>query len=208
MQEYNTQRPSVHLPEYGRNIQDLVNYCKTIPNRDRRNACARTIVNIMGDIYPDLAEVSGCKNILWDHLAVISNFELDIDYPCEVMKAEEVASRPNPIQNHQSYIQRRMYGKISEGMVQAASKLENPEEAQRLLELVANQMKRNFHQTYKDADEEDNVILEDLSHIAAPQFQQEIRQLTLQGAKELQVNNQYDPACLQVTTKKKKKKKK
>ena len=89
MQEYNTQLPIIKLPEYGRNVQSLVNYCKTIPDREKRNACARAIVEIMGDLYPDLAAVSGRKNILWDHLSVIANQELDIDYPCEVMQQEE-----------------------------------------------------------------------------------------------------------------------
>ncbi|MBQ1710518.1 MAG: DUF4290 domain-containing protein, partial [Treponema sp.] len=45
--------PKVKLPEYGRNLQELVEYCKTIPDRDKRTRYAYGIVSIMGDLYPD-----------------------------------------------------------------------------------------------------------------------------------------------------------
>lgn len=207
MQEYNTQLSAIKLPEYGRQVQNLVNYCKTIPNRERRNACATTIVSIMADLYPELAQVSGRKNILWDHLAVIANHELDIDYPCEVMKPEELASRPEPLPNTQSRIRNRMYGKRMEELTKYARTLQDPAERISLFELIANQMKRNFHSTYKDASEEDKKILQDLVYFAGEEFRDEIYQVVMLDAKSLNKNVQYDPASL-VQTKKKKKKKK
>lgn len=207
MQEYNTQLAAIKLPEYGRNIQQLVNYCKTIQDRNRRNACARSIVGIMGDLYPDLAMVSGRKNILWDHLAIIANFELDIDYPCEIMKQEELNTRPEPLQNTQSRIQTRMYGKRMEELVKVARSIEDPKERIHLFELIANQMKRNFHDTYKDASEEDNKIIQDLVRYAGEEFRDDIYSVIMQDAKTLAKNEQYDPTKLVVSKKKKKKKK-
>lgn len=207
MQEYNTQLANIRLPEYGRNVQSLVNYCKTIPDRERRNACARAIVGIMGDIYPDLSEVSGRKNILWDHLAVIANFELDIDYPCEVMKPEELTSKPVPLSNTQSRIRNRIYGKRTEELINVACTTEDPEKRTELFCLIANQMKRNFHSTNKDASEEDNKILNDLVHFAGEQFRNEIYAISMLNATTLAKNEQYDPASLVVSKKKKKKKK-
>lgn len=207
MQQYNTQLTAIKLPEYGRNVQMLVNYCKTIPNRERRNACAQTIVNIMADIYPELSEVSGRKNILWDHLAVISNFELDIDYPCEVMKPEELGSKPEPLRYTQTRIDNRIYGKRMEELVSIARTIEDRQERIRLFELVANQMKRNFHDTYRSASEDDNKIVQDLIYYAGEQFRDEIMQVYMLDVKTLSKNEQYDPAKL-VETKKKKKKKK
>jgi len=207
MQEYNTQLAPIKLPEYGRHVQMLVNYCKTISDRDRRNACARTIVNIMADIYPEQSEVVGRKNILWDHLAVISNFELDIDYPCEVMKPEELVSKPEPLSNTQSRINNRIYGKRMEELVNYARTIEDQGERIRLFELIANQMKRNFHDTYRNASEEDNKIIQDLIFYAGDQFREEIMQVYMLDSKTLAKNEQYDPSKL-VETKKKKKKKK
>ena len=161
----------------------------------------------MGDLYPDLAEVSGRKNILWDHLAVIADFDLDIDYPCEVMKPEELGARPEPLANTQSKIRIRMYGKRMEELVAYACTIEDKEERIRLFELIANQMKRNFHSTYKDASEENNKIIQDLVHYAGEQFRDDIYEIKMLDAKTLAKNEQYDPATL-VETKKKKKKKK
>lgn len=207
MQEYNTQLANIRLPEYGRNVQSLVNYCKTIPDRERRNACARAIVGIMGDIYPDLTEVSGRKNILWDHLAVIANFELDIDYPCEVMAPDELSSKPSPMPNTQSKIKNRIYGKRTEELIAVARAIEDREKRISLFSLIANQMKRNFHSTNKDASEENNKILNDLTHFAGEQFREDILQVKILDANTLSKNEQYDPATLVATKKKKKKKK-
>jgi len=207
MQQYNTQLAPIKLPEYGRNVQMLVNYCKTITDRDRRNACARTIVNIMADIYPEQSGVAGRKNILWDHLAVISNYELDIDYPCEIMKPEELASKPAPLQNTQSRIDNRIYGKHIEELVAYARTIADTGERIRLFELIANQMKRNFHDTYRNATEDDNKIVQDLIYYAGEQYRNEILQIYVLDVKELSKNNQYDPAKLAETKKKKKKKK-
>lgn len=208
MQQYNTQLPKVTLPEYGRNVQKLIQYCKTIPDREKRTRYAYTIVDIMADLYPEIAQVVNGKRILWDHLALISNYELDIDYPYPITTKEEMISAPTPLQKAQSPIQFRMYGKIVEGMIEQAKLLDDKTERIRLFELCANQMKRNFHQVNKDADEDNEKIISDLIGYAGAQYRDEIMQVYLYSTAELQKNEQFDPASLVVETKKKKKKKK
>ena len=82
------------IPEYGRNIQNMVNYCMTIGDRDERNRCAQTIITIMGNMFPERRENSETKHILWDHLAIISGFKLDIDYPMEIINPELLERKP------------------------------------------------------------------------------------------------------------------
>ena len=79
--DYNTTRTQLFLPEYGRNIQRMVNYVKTVEDRDERNRLAKAIIQIMGNMNPHLRDVADFKHKLWDHLAIISNFELDVDSP-------------------------------------------------------------------------------------------------------------------------------
>ncbi|MBR0036360.1 MAG: DUF4290 domain-containing protein [Bacteroidales bacterium] len=208
MQQYNTQLPKIALPEYGRNVQKLIQYCKTIPDRTKRTKYAYTIVDIMADIYPEVGQVENGKRILWDHLALISNFELDIDYPYPILPKEELQSAPSPLKKAQTDIQYRMYGKVIEGMVEKARTLTDPAERIRLFELCANHMKRNFHLVNKDADEDNEKIISDLIGYAGPEFKDEIMQVYLYSTAELQKNDQFDPASLVVSTKKKKKKKK
>ena len=68
--KYNTEEKKLVMPEYGRNIQNMVDYCITIQDREERKRCADTIINIMGNMFPHLRDVNDFKHILWDHLAI------------------------------------------------------------------------------------------------------------------------------------------
>lgn len=209
MQNYNTQLSAIKLPEYGRNLQQLVEYCKTIPDREKRTRYAYGIIEIMADLCPESAAVENTKQMLWDHLAIISNYELDIDYPYPVLSQEKFIDRPEPLSNpQQPYIHWRMYGKVVEDMIKKAMEMQDTEQRIRLFELCANHMKLHFHKTHPNADEDNDKIIQDLLEYTHGQFQDEIYKVFLYSKKELQENTQYDPASLVETKKKKKKKKK
>lgn len=91
--QYNTQQKRMPLPEYGRSIQNMVDHALTIEDRAERQRCANTIINIMGGMFPHLRDVPDFKHKLWDHLAIMSDFKLDIDYPFEVIP--KTTSMPN-----------------------------------------------------------------------------------------------------------------
>lgn len=210
MQNYNTQLTAIQIPEYGRNLQQLVEYCKSIPDRQQRTRYAYGIVEIMADIYPEAAGVDKAnKHVLWDHLAIIANHELDIDYPFPVMTEEKLSDRPEPLHNPQNpYIHWRMYGKMVEDIIKKAMAMTDAQQRIRLFELCANHMKLQFLKTHPNAEEDDNKIIQDLIEYTQGKYQDEIYKVFLYSAKELQKNTQYDPTKLVVSTKKKKKKKK
>lgn len=201
--------PKVKLPEYGRNLQELVDYCKTIPDREKRTRYAYGIVSIMGDLFPEAEKVENLKQILWDHLALISNYELDIDYPVEVIPKSKLEDSPEILKNpQQQHIRWRMYGKTIERMIEKACAMEDQGQRIRLFELCANHMKLHFHITHPTADEDDDKIIHDLIDYTHERFKEDIYKVFLYSVKELQENTQYDPANLVVTPTKKKKKKK
>lgn len=84
--EYNTQQRKLPLPEYGRSVQNMVDHALTIEDRAERQRCANTIVNIMGGMFPQLRDMEDFRRKLWDHLAIMADFKLDIDYPVEIVK--------------------------------------------------------------------------------------------------------------------------
>ena len=84
MPDYNTQQKKLIMPEYGRNVQQMIDHCVSIEDREERTRCANTIINIMGNLFPHLRDVDDFKHKLWDHLAIMSDFKLDIDYPYEI----------------------------------------------------------------------------------------------------------------------------
>ena len=158
MMEYNTKQKRLPLPEYGRSVQKMVDHALTIENREERQQCAETIVRIMRSMFPDLPDQ---ERKLWDHLAIMSEFKLDIDYPCEVIKPEEFHVAPERIPYRNSEIRNRHYGRIVEEMIAHAMTLEDGEEKNYFVELILIQMKKNYIAWNKDG-VEDKKIFEDL----------------------------------------------
>jgi len=88
--DYNTQREKLVLPQYGREIQDMVDYAVSLPTKEERQHCAETIISIMDRMNPLSRGNVDHMDKLWDHLALMSNFKLDIDYPCDVSQALKI----------------------------------------------------------------------------------------------------------------------
>lgn len=166
MLTYNTMHPRLVIPEYGRTLQQMVDHCLTIEDRDERNRCARTIVSTMRTLLPQTGEPEEVNRRLWDHLAIMSDFKLDVDYPYEVIKPDEMDTRPEPISLRPGMVSRRIYGKNIERLIDAAVALEPGEERDALVLLLANQMKKLRLEQNPDgvADEQIFADLEEMSH--------------------------------------------
>ena len=163
--KYNTEEKRLALPEYGRNIQNMVDYCITIADREERKRCANTIINVMGNLFPHLRDVNDFKHILWDHLAIMSDFKLDIDYPYEIVKKENLNTRPPRIPYSNSRFHYRHYGKTLELMIQKATIYPDGPEKDQLIKLLATQMKKSFLTWNKDT-VDDRKIFKDLDELS------------------------------------------
>ena len=163
--KYNTQQAKLILPEYGRNIQNMVNYCVSIPDKNERRRCANSIINIMGNMFPHLRDVNDFKHILWDHLAIMSDFKLDIEYPYEIIKEEELYIKPPRVPYNNGKITYRHYGKNLENMIKKATQYENGEEREQLIKLLANHMKKSFL-TWNKEMVDDRKIFADLDYLS------------------------------------------
>ena len=161
MLEYNNQKEALKLPEYGRNIQQMVEYCTHIEDRDERNRCAKTIIQSMGNLFPQLRDDPDFKHKLWDHIAIMSGFTLDIDYPYEVIKEENLHTTPHAIEYQLEPIRFRHYGKIIEQMINRACEYPEGDERDNLIMLIANHMKKLIYGINKE-DVDDEKIFNDL----------------------------------------------
>jgi hypothetical protein len=156
--DYNTQRKRMALPEYGRNVQKMVDHIKTIEDRDERNRAAKTIISIMGNLNPHLRDIGDFKHKLWDHLALIASFELDIDSPYSVPEPAKFVEKPKQIPYRQGDIRYLHYGRIIELMIDAASELEEGDQKEYLTTLIVNQMKKSYI-TWNRGQVADEVII-------------------------------------------------
>lgn len=185
--EYNTQLKKLALPEYGRNIQNMVDYCLTIKDRDERKRCADTIIVIMGNMFPHLRDVNDFKHILWDHLAIMADFQLDIDYPYEIIRKEDLFSKPGKVEYSRPDMQYRHYGKTMEKMVKILTEFEDGSEKEQFQLLVLTHMKKSYIQWNKDV--EDQKIIYDLYELSGRKIDLRDSGIKLPDMKELNQRN-------------------
>ena len=167
---YNTQQKRMPLPEYGRSIQNMVDYALTIEDRAERQRCANTIINIMGNMFPQLRDTPDFKHKLWDHLAIMSDFKLDIDYPYEVVRMEKLACKPAPVPYPHARIRYRHYGHSVEVLIKKACEMPEGDEKQNLVALICNHMKKDYMTWNKDT-VDDRKIAEDLYELSDGRLQ-------------------------------------
>lgn len=162
MLTYNTQLKDIILPEYGRNIQSMVEYCMTLEDKAERTRCAYSIINTMGILFPEMVANDPEKHKFWDHLAVMSDYKLDIDWPFEVIHADSLDSKPEPVPMFdQVSTFERQYGRVIEQMALVAADMEDSPDKDAFIELLANQMKKVMTEANEDVD--DRRIFDDLA---------------------------------------------
>lgn len=165
MLRYNTQLKPLVLPEYGRNIQSMVDHCLTIEDRDERTRCAYAIVASMANLFPELKNNEGYDHKLWDHLAIMADFKLDVDFPCEVIRQDNLHTKPSSVEYKTTELRRRHYGRVIESMIQKATELPDGDDRNELIRLIANQMKKQLLVSNKDS-ASDQRVCRDLMEIS------------------------------------------
>jgi len=142
--DYNTQREKLILPEYGREVQKMVDYAMTLKSKEERQRCAYSIISIMERMFPQSRENKDYKQKLWDHLALMSNFQLDIDYPVDINEAKKITAKPEPMSYPGQNNPIKHYGSMMFELFDRLKTMEPGRERDELTRLVANQMKRNL----------------------------------------------------------------
>lgn len=155
--DYNTQKKKLLLPEYGRNIQKMVDHILTIQDRDERTRAAKTIIDVMGNLYPHLRDVPDFRHKLWDHLAIMSGFKLDIETPYPLPSLEKINEKPEKLPYRTNHIKYRHYGKLVEKLIEKIKETEDPEQKRALIVLTANHMKKSFLTWNKDSVEDEQI---------------------------------------------------
>jgi len=187
--DYNTSRKQLILPEYGRNIQKMVDHILTIEDREERNMAARTLIGVMGNLNPHLRDYSDFKHKLWDHLAIIADFKLDIDYPYEIVAPEVLERKPNKTPYNQNTIRYKHYGHSIYLMIQKAVEMEEGEEKEDLIKMIANHMKKSYLTWNREA-VSDEEIFHDMQVLADNKLSVS-EDLKLSETKDILAKNSY-----------------
>ena len=163
--DYNTSRNNMKLPEYGRNIQKMVEYLMTIEDRDQRNKMAQAVISVMGNMNPHLRDISDFKHKLWDHLSIMSDFKLDIDSPYKKPEPKVFNEKPRRVEYKLNEIKYKHYGRTLEMLIDAALKYPEGEEKEQLIKIIANHMKKSYL-TWNREVVNDGEIFKDLKELS------------------------------------------
>lgn len=163
--EYNTEREPLIIPEYGRHMQKMVNFVKSLPTKEERNKYAKAVISVMGNMQPHLRDVPDFQHKLWDQLYIMSDFSLDADFPYEKPKREVLEARPEPLNYPQNYPKYRFYGNNIKTMIDVANTWDEGELKDALVYTIANHMKKCFLNWNKDT-VEDSVIYDHLFELS------------------------------------------
>ena len=173
--DYNTQRELLQMPEYGREIQRMIDHAVTLPTKEERLLCAKTIVKLMETKVPQIRENSGYEQTLWDHLYIMSHKQLDIDWPYDISGAEKFHDKPQPMKLPQSNVRLRHYGKLVSELLEKLKDMPEGGERNELIRLTANQMKRDLVQ-WGHGSIDDEKVADDMARMT-------------DGAVQLDLNN-------------------
>ncbi len=163
--DYNTQRDHLIIPEYGRNIQKMVEQATKIKDREERNRYAQAIIAIMGYLNPSLRDIVDFKHKLWDHLFIISNFKLDVDSPYPIPGKNTLVAKPKKVAYPNPNIKFRHFGKITEEMIKEIVKVDDEARRDALTYNIANFMKMSYLNWNRDS-VSDETIFENLSKLS------------------------------------------
>jgi hypothetical protein len=158
--EYNTSRDHLIIPEYGRNVQRMVQHCLSIENREQRNKVAQSIIDVIGNLNPQIRDVPDFKHKLWDHMFIMSDFKLDVDSPYPIPTPTTFESKPDKVQYPGKNDKLRHYGHIVRKMIDYAVQLEDGPLIDGVIVSIANQMKKSYLMWNKDTVDDDVIFAE------------------------------------------------
>jgi hypothetical protein len=163
--DYNTNRTEMVIPEYGRNIQKMVEHCINLKDKEERNKMANAIISVMGQLNPHLRDIADFKHKLWDHLFIISDFKLDVDSPYPLPDKEVLFEKPERMAYPTTENKFKHYGKSVINLIDAAISLDDDDEKSALTGVILNLMKKSYL-TFNQDSVDDNQIITDLKMIS------------------------------------------
>lgn len=146
------------MRDYGRNVQHMVEHALTIENREERELCVERIIRTMQSLFPYLRNEES-RHVVYDHLAIMSDFRLDIDWPFGLPQPEEMHYEPKRLPyNTTSPVRMRHYGRIVDSMVQQAMQEQDMDKRHFLINRLANKLKLQYLLWNKDQVEPQRII--------------------------------------------------
>lgn len=162
---YNTEVERLRMPEYGRNVLQMVEQLKDIPDKEKRTQQAYAVVKVMESLNPQVHQQENWAQKLWDHLYMIAGYDLDVDSPYPAPVPEEVNSKPDPIPLNIKPIRARHYGRNIESILDLIASEPEGEMKTEMIRSLAIYMRQQYLIWNKDT-VADETIFTDIERLS------------------------------------------
>jgi len=167
---YNYTRRKLHLPEYGRHIQEMIDSLSAIEDRRERNRQARAVIAVMGNLNPLLRDTADFTHKLWDHLFIMSDFQLDVDSPYPRPSRQELTVSPHRMPYTQGRIAYKHYGKYVARMIRSLAGVPDSQTVSRTVDNLARYMRAKSYE-YNQEHPNNEVIVKDIKQMSGGSIQ-------------------------------------
>ncbi len=166
--EYNTKREQLTIPEYGRNVQKMINHAVSLKDKNKQQKCVNAIISFMGQMNPHLRDVKEFTHKLWDHLHIMSDFKLDISSPYQKPELKKLKEKPNKMDYPKNKIRFSYYGNTIPKMIKTALSMKGSER-EIITGMIANQMKKSYI-LFNESSVDNNIIKSHLKQLSNGQL--------------------------------------
>jgi len=163
--EYNTEREHLIIPEYGRHVQKMIAHATNLKSRPEQQRCVNAIIAFMGQRNPHLRDIKDFTHKLWDHLFIMSDFQIDVESPYPKPEKKKLEEKPEKMNYPKTKIRFPFYGVNIEKMIAYASTMEEGEFKETMAGMIANHMKKDYI-TWNKAFVSDETILKHLDQLS------------------------------------------
>lgn len=192
---YNSSREDIILREYGRNIQKIVNYIKTIEDQDKRTKYAHSLIQLMKEINPNTRDANArdaqdYQKKLWDDLYIMSKFSLEVDSPFPMPEKSILGKKPKPLSYSSNRLRFKHYGRNIELLILTALKEEEIEQQTNAFIHIAMLMQTFYSSSNKD-NLQNEIIVEHIEKMAGQKLKDEVKEVLLSANLFGESNNNH-----------------
>jgi hypothetical protein len=192
MHEYNSSLDYITLREYGRNVQNIVQFIKQQPEKEVRTRLTFTLVELMKQVSPTVKDYPEYEQKLWDDIFIMAEFDLDVDSPFPMPEPTLKVKAPGKVDYPKNNIRYKHYGRSVELLVKNAMEIEDPEEKENAIIYLGKLMKAFFSTWNKDSID-DGVILKNIKELSGGKLDIDIEKVKAEGLFESNIRErQYD----------------
>ncbi|MBW3470075.1 DUF4290 domain-containing protein [Arthrospiribacter ruber] len=163
MENTESNKHSVTLKEYGKNIQRLAIHIAGIEDKEKRTQSVYTLVELVKQLNPHMKAENDQK--IWDDLHIMSGFKLDVDGPYPKPAEDVLFRKPKIVGYPKGEVRFKHYGRNIEKLIEKAIEIEDDEEQEAAI-IYIGQLMRSFHSTWNRDNFDDQIILDDIKTLS------------------------------------------